>query len=68
MIADRRHPDDVRQRLNQFLGETGLLDRAKVLPLTGDASDRRVQAQEDRFLGTLCAGDPGEAAANESGG
>jgi len=41
MIADRRHPDDVRQRLNQFLGETGLLDRAKVLPLTGDASDRR---------------------------
>ena len=41
MIADRRHPDDVRQRINQFLGETGFLDRAKVMPLTGDASDRR---------------------------
>jgi hypothetical protein len=41
MTSDRRHPDDVRQRLNQFLGETGLVDRAKVLPLTGDASDRR---------------------------
>jgi len=41
MISDRRHPDDARKRLNQFLGETGLLERAKILPLTGDASDRR---------------------------
>jgi len=34
--------DDVRPRIDRFLTETGLADRgAKVVPLTGDASDRR---------------------------
>jgi aminoglycoside/choline kinase family phosphotransferase len=33
---------DVRARIDQFLKETGLTDQgAKVVPLTGDASDRR---------------------------
>jgi N-acetylmuramate 1-kinase len=33
---------DVRARIDQFLKETGLADQgAKVVPLTGDASDRR---------------------------
>jgi aminoglycoside/choline kinase family phosphotransferase len=33
---------DVRARIDQFLQETGLADQgAKVVPLTGDASDRR---------------------------
>lgn len=43
MPADRRIPDgDVRARIDQFLEETGLAARgAKVVPLTGDASDRR---------------------------
>jgi aminoglycoside/choline kinase family phosphotransferase len=42
-LPDRRTNDgtDVRSRIDQFLGETGLGDRAKVVPLTGDASDRR---------------------------
>jgi len=42
--AERRTHDgtDVRARIEQFLGETGLAARgAKVVPLTGDASDRR---------------------------
>ncbi len=42
--AERRTHDgsDVRTRIDQFLGETGLSARgAKVVPLTGDASDRR---------------------------
>jgi aminoglycoside/choline kinase family phosphotransferase len=34
--------DNVRPRIDQYLSETGLADRgAKVVPLTGDASDRR---------------------------
>src|SRR4030095_7263797 len=34
--------DNVRPRIDQFLSETGLAARgAKVVPLTGDASDRR---------------------------
>src|SRR5689334_23060464 len=44
MTADRRTADgtDVRARIDQYLEETGLsaLD-IKVVPLTGDASDRR---------------------------
>jgi aminoglycoside/choline kinase family phosphotransferase len=43
-MTERRTTDgiDVRSRIEQFLGETGLAARgAKVVPLTGDASDRR---------------------------
>ena len=42
--AERRTDDgtDARARIDQFLDETGLAARgAKVVPLTGDASDRR---------------------------
>ena len=39
---DRRSPDDVRDRIDAFLASTELNTRgAKVVPLTGDASDRR---------------------------
>jgi hypothetical protein len=41
-MVDRRAHDDVRPRIDQFLAESGLAGRgAKVVPLTGDASDRR---------------------------
>jgi N-acetylmuramate 1-kinase len=42
-MPDRRTPDhDLRPRIDQFLVETGLATRgARVVPLTGDASDRR---------------------------
>jgi len=43
-MTDRRTQDgaDVRTRINQFLEQTGLAARgAKVVPLTGDAGDRR---------------------------
>jgi len=42
--VERRTPDgaDARTRIDQFIHETGLRDRdARVIPLTGDASDRR---------------------------
>ena len=39
---DRRSPDDVRARIDTYLASTELNARgAKVVPLTGDASDRR---------------------------
>jgi len=39
---DRRTPDDVRPRIDAYLASTDLNARgAKVVPLTGDASDRR---------------------------
>src|SRR5688572_27362252 len=44
MAPEKRTTDgsDVRSRIDQFLLETGLASRnAKVVPLTGDASDRR---------------------------
>jgi N-acetylmuramate 1-kinase len=42
MLADRRIPDDARARIDQYLSEMGLDAKgAKVVPLTGDASDRR---------------------------
>jgi hypothetical protein len=42
LVDERRTPDgaEVRTRIQQFLAETGLAE-AKVVPLTGDASDRR---------------------------
>jgi aminoglycoside/choline kinase family phosphotransferase len=43
-MSERRTPDgsDARARIDRFLAETGRLERgAKVVPLTGDASDRR---------------------------
>src|SRR5688572_1246688 len=43
-MAERRTADgtDVRQRIERFLSETGLANHgARVVPLTGDASDRR---------------------------
>src|SRR5688500_3437543 len=43
-MSDRRTDDgtDVRARIDTFLVNTGLADRvAKVVPLTGDAGDRR---------------------------
>ena len=33
--------DDVRTRIDQYLSDTGLAARATIVPLTGDASDRR---------------------------
>jgi aminoglycoside/choline kinase family phosphotransferase len=40
-MADR-HVDDVRARIDQYLADTGLAQPdARVVPLTGDASDRR---------------------------
>jgi aminoglycoside/choline kinase family phosphotransferase len=48
---DRRAPDDVRSRIDAYLASTGLnASRNKVVPLTGDASDRRyfrVMLRED---------------------
>jgi len=44
MTQDRRTADgsDARTRINQFLKDTGLREQgAKVVPLSGDASDRR---------------------------
>jgi len=44
MTTERRPTDssDVRDRIERFLGETGQRDKvASVVPLTGDASDRR---------------------------
>ncbi|MBI4265934.1 MAG: phosphotransferase [Acidobacteria bacterium] len=43
MIADRRTADglDARARIDRFLAEQGLARGARVVPLTGDASDRR---------------------------
>ena len=39
---ERRAADDVRDRIDKYLASTGLNTRgAKVVPLTGDASDRR---------------------------
>jgi len=39
---ERRAPDDLRDRINRFLEETGVGARGvTVVPLTGDASDRR---------------------------
>jgi aminoglycoside/choline kinase family phosphotransferase len=43
-MSERRTPDgnDARERIDAFLASTGLRTRgAKVVPLTGDASDRR---------------------------
>jgi hypothetical protein len=43
MTPDRRTADgnDARARIDRFLDQTGLKDGARVVPLTGDASDRR---------------------------
>jgi len=39
---ERRAPDDTRDRIDRYLASTGLNTRgAQVVPLTGDASDRR---------------------------
>jgi aminoglycoside/choline kinase family phosphotransferase len=40
VTTERRTSDDVRGRIDQFLTETGLTG-TRVVPLTGDASDRR---------------------------
>lgn len=41
--VDKRQPEgaEIRDRIDRYLRQTGLIDRARVLPLTGDASDRR---------------------------
>jgi aminoglycoside/choline kinase family phosphotransferase len=42
MTIDRRPADDARERIARFLDETGQTpDVASIVPLTGDASDRR---------------------------
>ena len=44
MTAERRTPDgvEVRERIDRFLADSGLTDHdARVVPLTGDASDRQ---------------------------
>jgi aminoglycoside/choline kinase family phosphotransferase len=40
VLTDRR-TQDVRARIDRYLDESGLTESAKVVPLTGDASDRR---------------------------
>jgi N-acetylmuramate 1-kinase len=41
-MSDRRTTDDARERIDRYLLESGLNGKdAKVVPLTGDASDRR---------------------------
>src|SRR3569832_392584 len=40
-MIDHRTVDDVRTRIDEYLNEVGLASRANVVPLTGDASDRR---------------------------
>ena len=40
MTTERRTADDVRARIDRFLGDSGLTG-TRVVPLTGDASDRR---------------------------
>ena len=40
-MIEQRTVDDVRTRIDQYLNEVGLASRANVVPLTGDASDRR---------------------------
>ena len=60
-MADRRAPDDVRIRIDRFLAESGLADRSpKVVPLTGDASDRR-------YFRVLIAGEPSQVLAVHPG-
>ena len=56
-MTERRAPDDVRPRIDQFLSESGLARRtSKVVPLTGDASDRR-------YFRVLMAGEPSQVLA-----
>src|SRR5262245_8800837 len=40
-MTDRRNDDDVRSRIDRYLDQAGLTSRARVVPLTGDASDRK---------------------------
>ena len=59
---DRRAGDgnDVRARIDQYLSETGLAgERTRVVPLTGDASDRR-------YFRVLIAGSEGAGLRNGS--
>ena len=41
MVIEQRTADDVRTRIDDYLNELGVASRASVVPLTGDASDRR---------------------------
>ena len=60
-MAERRSPDDARLRIDRFLAESGLADRSpKVVPLTGDASDRR-------YFRVLTAGQPSQVLAVHPG-
>ena len=60
-MADRRAPDDVRVRIDRFLTESGLAGRGpKVVPLTGDASDRR-------YFRVWMAGEPSQVLAVHPG-
>jgi aminoglycoside/choline kinase family phosphotransferase len=40
-MTDKRSPDGARDRLDRYLAETGAVPTARIVPLTGDASDRR---------------------------
>ena len=60
-MTERRAPDDVRVRIDRFLTESGLASRQpKVVPLTGDASDRR-------YFRVLIAGEPSQVLAVHPG-
>jgi aminoglycoside/choline kinase family phosphotransferase len=62
-VTERRTADgaDIRTRIDQFLGDTGLASRGpKVVPLTGDASDRR-------YFRVLLPGDPSRVLAVHPG-
>ena len=60
-MTDRRTSDDVRARIDRFLTESGLAGRdPRVVPLTGDASDRR-------YFRVLMAGEPSQVLAVHPG-
>jgi N-acetylmuramate 1-kinase len=60
-MTERRAQDDVRARIDRFLTESGAAARApKVVPLTGDASDRR-------YFRVLLPGEPSQVLAVHPG-
>jgi N-acetylmuramate 1-kinase len=60
-MAERRAHDDVRERIDRFLADSGMAAREpKVVPLTGDASDRR-------YFRVLTPGEPSQVLAVHPG-
>jgi N-acetylmuramate 1-kinase len=60
-MAERRAHDDVRERIDRFLADSGMAaHEPKVVPLTGDASDRR-------YFRVLTPGEPTQVLAVHPG-